>query len=410
MKGEARTMKENIYGIGKDNVERYIQHLRTDIVRGEIGEQNVEDIIKLIDYLSAHGYSLGRKLKYLTNLKTICKLYWKPIRGSSKEDLMKLVQAIENEEKWSTSTKADFKLILRMFFKWMKGLEKDDPLPEEVSWIKVKDDKKQRLPESILVEEEVMRLAMHTDNERDKAFILAIYETGCRIGEILTMQIKNIEFDDYGALLRVEGKTGARRVRIVGSAPALKIWLEKHPFKTNHEAYLWINPETDNPNRPLTYRAIAKMLSKVAKRAGIYKKVNPHAFRHSRATYLANKLTEPQMKEFFGWTRESDMVGTYVHLSGRNVDEAILKTHGIVLSNNNTSMISLKICEKCNEKNHPASLFCHKCGSVIDIAEKKKAFIELVYKLLQRLADRDPETKKEWQKLVKEEGMEWVFE
>lgn len=57
--------------------------------------------------------------------------------------------------------------------------------------------------------------------------------------------------------------------------------------------------------------------------------MNPHNFRHSRATYLANFLTEAQMKEYFGWQQDSKMAGVHVHLSGRDVDNALLRVYGI---------------------------------------------------------------------------------
>jgi hypothetical protein len=42
----------------------------------------------------------------------------------------------------------------------------------------------------------------------------------------------------------------------------------------------------------------------------------------SRATYLANYLTEAQMCAWFGWVPGSRVPGRYVHLSGRDIDQA----------------------------------------------------------------------------------------
>jgi hypothetical protein len=36
------------------------------------------------------------------------------------------------------------------------------------------------------------------------------------------------------------------------------------------------------------------------------------------------------MKEYFGWVQSSDMASVYVHLSGRDVDSALLKLHGMI--------------------------------------------------------------------------------
>lgn len=53
--------------------------------------------------------------------------------------------------------------------------------------------------------------------------------------------------------------------------------------------------------KKLAYNSLRTILRIIAEKASIKKKVIPHAFRHARATHLANSLTEAQMKEFFGW-------------------------------------------------------------------------------------------------------------
>ena len=83
-----------------------------------------------------------------------------------------------------------------------------------------------------------------------------------------------------------------------------------------------------NHEKGLDYPAINKRLKEIAERTGIKKPVNPHNFRHSRATYLAKKLTEAQMCQYFDWVQGSKMPATCVHLSGRDLDDAILKIHG----------------------------------------------------------------------------------
>jgi len=119
----------------------------------------------------------------------------------------------------------------------------------------------------------------------------------------------------------VKDKTGPRRVRIIFSAKALSEWLNHHPAKNDREAPLWASLESTNSTKPLEYYAFRKTLSVVARRVGIGKRVNPHSFRHARASNLANVLTEAQMKEYLGWVGDSKMASTYVHLSGRNIDK-----------------------------------------------------------------------------------------
>ncbi len=98
----------------------------------------------------------------------------------------------------------------------------------------------------------------------------------------------------------VKGKTGPRRVRIIFTAKALSEWLNYHPARKDPQAPLWTSLESTNSTKPFEYYAFRKMLSVVARRVGIDKRVNTHSFRHARASNLANVLTEAQMKEYIG--------------------------------------------------------------------------------------------------------------
>jgi len=102
--------------------------------------------------------------------------------------------------------------------------------------------------------------------------------------------------------------------------------------------------------------------------ANVKKAVNPHNFRHSRATYLANYLTEAQMCEYLGWTQGSDQPATYVHLSGRDTDDAILKIHEIKRDSKEKGKKELKLekCPRCFHINLPTDRFCSLCGNALN--------------------------------------------
>ncbi|MGC8567488.1 MAG: hypothetical protein ACP5M8_07580, partial [Caldisphaera sp.] len=112
---------------------------------------------------------------------------------------------------------------------------------------------------------------------------------------------------------------------------------------------------------------VSKMLKEVAVKAGIQKRIYPHLFRHSRASYYANKLTEQQLKAFFGWTGGSQMAATYVHLSGRDIDNAVLQANG--MSTNNSTIepkLKIKVCPRCQFQNPIESKYCNRCGALLD--------------------------------------------
>ena len=108
-------------------------------------------------------------------------------------------------------------------------------------------------------------------------------------------------------------------------------------------------------------------MKKITRKAGIKKRVYPHLFRHSRATHLASHLTEAQMKQYFGWVQASKMASVYVHLSGRDVDKALLRLNGIEVEEDREELkFKPKICPRCKAKNSPDAKFCSNCGFCLD--------------------------------------------
>jgi len=51
----------------------------------------------------------------------------------------------------------------------------------------------------------------------DRAMLAVHMEAGTRIKELLSLQIKYVVIDEYEAIIAVDGKTGARKIRIVSS-------------------------------------------------------------------------------------------------------------------------------------------------------------------------------------------------
>ena len=94
---------------------------------------------------------------------------------------------------------------------------------------------------------------------RDKAFIAVLYDAGARVSEIANLKRKHIAFDQYGAVITVDGKTGMRRVRLIFSVPYLATWLDVHPQKDNPDAYVWIAQGKRNRGTQMQYAAIRMM-------------------------------------------------------------------------------------------------------------------------------------------------------
>jgi site-specific recombinase XerD len=129
-------------------VKREVEKIRND---KKICNEDKENILKYYRELLARGISYGRIMKYLQTLRKIH--YWlnKPILQATKEDFVELVSKIERNPEFTEWTKHDYKVVLRRYYRWLKGLDDKDPFPEEVRWIKISvRNANNKLPEDIL--------------------------------------------------------------------------------------------------------------------------------------------------------------------------------------------------------------------------------------------------------------------
>jgi integrase len=283
--------------------------------------------------------------------------------------------------------------VFKKFFKWLKGA---DYYPPEVRWLKASVRNKTTVTaDKLLSESEVLRLAEAAENHRDRAFVLVLYESGCRIGEILGLRMRDIACDENGALLSVSGKTGTRRIRIVASCSELMSWVNIHPDSRNQDAAVWVGVGSVGRNEPLTYYAARKLLQRLAKRAGVKKRVHPHIFRHSRATELLRKgFSLGKLPALFGWTPGTKMLNIYSHLNGDDASDEILRLHGLASAKAKLSPeLTTRVCPRCRERVSTASRFCQKCGSSLDtselvVEEKREAADRLLNILLDDLEVR----------------------
>lgn len=352
--------------------KRYENALKV-LEKSEISGRNKDLIKEFVEACIAEGIGKLRVTKYIFTLRKIASIVNKDFDEVTRDDMVKLVRDIELSEEYSEWTKHDYKVTIKKFYKWLKG--NGEEYPPEVKWIKTgKKINNNTLPDELITPDEIKKMANVATSLRDRAIILTLYESGARAGELLSMKIKHVVFDKYGALVMLQGKTGMRRVRLVASVPALSAWLDVHPFKDDKEAWLWVGTSPTNRNERLSYAGLNKLLNELAKKAGVKKAVNPHNFRHSRATELAKHLTEAQLCQIMGWVQGSKQASTYVHLSQRDTDKAILGLYGLLEKEESEEekLMAIK-CPRCRQDNYPGSRFCRYCGMALDIKSAMEA-------------------------------------
>jgi site-specific recombinase XerD len=302
--------------------EAQVRRILAHIADSEtIHPANKELIQRYHRHMVLSGISQAQQQKLLSHLKILIDHAGeRPFHEFDKERIEEIVAWLYTRGT-TESTVTDYKQAIKQFWKWMHDGEE----PPETAWIKSNRHSYRRLlPQSLLTPTDIDAMIATCFNDRDRAFIALLWETGARIGELIDLRVGHIEAGPHGKYVIVTGKTGARRLLLRESATYIDAWIAAHPTPVR-TAFLWCELDTPQGSAPeqISYQSIRlKILDKARERAGIQKPVNPHHFRHSRATYLANYLTEAQMCEWFGWARGSRVPGRYVHLSGRDIDAA----------------------------------------------------------------------------------------
>ena len=122
--------------------------------------------------------------------------------------------------------------------------------------------------------------------ERNRAIIETLYSCGLRVSELINLKISNIQFIE--GYLKVTGKGNKERLAPIGSKAIkyISLYINEvrvhQKIKKDQQDYVFLN----NRGSKLTRVMIFTIIKKLAKIAGIQKKISPHTFRHSFATHL----------------------------------------------------------------------------------------------------------------------------
>ena len=188
-----------------------------------------------------------------------------------------------------------------------------------------------RLPGNVLSHEEVKQLlesipAGTPRGFRDRAMMELLYSTGIRVGELLGVNVGDVDFRN--ATMMVTGKGDKQRVVPIG-ATALR-FLESYvravrPFlvKDPAEDALFLNFK----GKRVPHRSFLGTVHSLAERAGLKGKVTPHTFRRSCTTELirggANMF---HVKDLLG--HESlDTIQSYAKLTILDLKKTVQRCH-----------------------------------------------------------------------------------
>jgi len=376
-----------------------------------LSENNLELFLKYNDDMIVHSNSESTRYKNLNHFALLTNILGKDWKDVQESDLRIVVSKIiikfgdkGKESGYTRVLKISLKAIVRFTKLGIRNKPENGELPM-LLFVKSKKVKDKLTREDLPTDDEVYRiLAVCSDSTRDKAMFAVHAEAGTRIGELLGMTIKDFTIDKNGGIIKVDGKTGVRPIRIVKSVPYLTRWLNDHPFKENRESPLWIYiRNSDSFGKPMNYYGFNRILQKRVRQAGITKRISSHLFRHKEITDLAGKLTESESRMRHGWERTSLMPSKYTHLNQDDLDDKMLQIIGV--KKPETVKESLRECVFCKITYSVETRFCDSCSRPLDVAdalqmekESEERTKSLVYELMRKERSKKSRNKEDLKK------------
>jgi len=181
----------------------------------------------------------------------------------------------------------------------------------------VRPRKEKRLP-TVLSQAEVVRIFNAIENRKHLAILQTLYACGLRIGEVISLQIKDIDSDRMCISVR-RGK--GFKDRTVPLPDELLQLLRKYYKQYKPSIYLFEGQQANDSLKVVPYSptSIRRVLYRAVKKAGIHKKVTPHTLRHSYATHLYEygvNLRSIQVLLGHGSSKTTEI---YTHVSNHHI-------------------------------------------------------------------------------------------
>ncbi len=148
---------------------------------------------------------------------------------------------------------------------------------------------------------------------RDCAILEMLYSSGCRVSELASLLISDLEADFSSAVVTGKGKKDRRVYFEKDAREALKKYLSDRAkrFPDDEEKALFVNQR----GKALSTRGISYILTRYSGSEGTKIHVSPHAFRHTFATaMLSNGADVRLVQELLGHSSIST-TQRYTHIN-----------------------------------------------------------------------------------------------
>ena len=312
---------------------------------GEIPSKNFDEVNKIFPYIA----KIELEIEHDTELEdndyspVVSIIYFKNMKVTEigAADILKF-QAHLNSLNLSTSYKSSIRSVLNHFFSYLKIHNIQNP----VKLVKgFKKNREQKREIQFWTEQEFKIFIKSVDDKRFYAVFSFLYLTGCRKGEALALQWKDVDIENKNVKIKTTISKATDKTRTVNDGIKLDSQYRITTPKTENSYRTILLPlnlvgilknlkenasETDfvfgNENKIMSFNTLQNAFKRYIKRSGV-KDIRIHDLRHSHVSLLINKGSNQLATLYIIAARLGDTV------------DMILKTYGHLFPNNQTEII-----------------------------------------------------------------------
>ena len=271
---------------------------------------NIEYMDMFISAKRIEGCSERTLAYYKATIEHMLSIIVTPLRQVQTDDLRAYLAEYQLINNCSKTTVDNIRRNLSSFFSWLEAEDYIIKSPiRRIHKIRTGSKVKETLSEECI--EKLRDSYLHI---RDLAMIDLLYSTGIRVGELVNLNIGDINFEERECI--VYGK-GNKQRRVYFDAKA-KVHLKRYLDERNdHNEALFVT--LDSPFERLKISGVEIRLRKLGRLALLDQRVHPHKFRRSMATRAIDKgMPIEQVQKLLGH-QQIDTTMHYAMVNQSNV-------------------------------------------------------------------------------------------
>ena len=271
---------------------------------------NIEYMDMFISAKRIEGCSERTLAYYKATIEHMLSIIVTPLRQVQTDDLRAYLAEYQLRNNCSKTTVDNIRRNLSSFFSWLEA--EDYIIKSPIRRIhKIRTGSKVK---ETLSEECIENLRDSCLQIRDLAMIDLLYSTGIRVGELVNLNINDINFEERECIVYGKGNKQRKVYFDAKTKVHLKRYLEQ---RKDYSEALFVT--LDSPFERLKISGVEIRLRKLGRLASLDQRVHPHKFRRSMATRAIDKgMPIEQVQKLLGH-QQIDTTMHYAMVNQSNV-------------------------------------------------------------------------------------------